>query len=98
MKIDKYKIKNENKLYVVTKKELKNLSPFDFENNTSIYIVSEKIKRIKYLIYLIKKKYSTYRFESIVVNTITYELLTTSRGKKEFKPYYIDDFLKKTYK
>ncbi len=89
---DKYNI--SDKLYKLKKEDLKDLSPYDFGNGSSIYIM-DKTGEPKYAIELRKEKYDSYNMESQVIDENTFKPLTTLGSRKGFLPYYIDDFLRK---
>jgi hypothetical protein len=95
-KIDEFRVKNEKTVFVLTRKNLKNFTPFDFGETATIFIGNEKTNKILYMIYLKKEKYNSYWIKSLVVDAKSFKVLTTSERKKGFLPCYIDAFLSKS--
>lgn len=81
--------------FKLTRKELKDKSPFDFNSGDTIYVLNKQ-GDFKYIIELKKEKYSTFSLETKVCCAKTYEYLNCTIGnKKGMTPSYIDDFKSK---
>lgn len=80
----------------LTKKELKEKSPFDFNNGDTIYVKPNEQSDYKYVIELKKEKYSSFSLETKVRCAETFKYLSCTVGsRKGMRPVYIDNFISK---
>ncbi len=82
--------------FKLTRKELKDKNPFEFNSGDRIYVRPNEQSDFKYIIELKKEKYPTFSLETRVCCAKTYEYLNCMVGnKKGMTPAYIDNFKNK---
>lgn len=88
-------IKVDDKLYKLTNKEVVKMKATDFNSGDTIYVTDAKSGKIKYIIELNKGEYKTFALKTRVMDADTFKYLTTAGSGKGFRPYYIDDFIRR---
>jgi hypothetical protein len=83
-------------VFELTRKELKEKSPFDYNSGDTIYVRPNEKSDYKYAIELKKEKYPTFSLETRVRCAETFKYISSTVGsKKGMRPIYIDDFIRK---